>query len=539
MAEFIKHTSCDKCGSSDARAVYEDGGAYCFSCNEYSGKKGGSKNDFSYVLGYDTRGIAERKITKVVAEFFGMKVAYDEDGDISRHFYPYQKDGDLVGWKVRSLPKTFSAIGSTNGADLFGQCLFQGGGRKLVITEGELDAMAVAQSSMSRWDRVYPVVSLPNGAAADKAILANREWVRSFDEVILMLDQDDAGKVGLERLATVIGMDKVKIAKLPAKDPCDVLYMPNGGALIQTAIFEAESWNPAGIMVGEKIWDEFNKRRDVSSVPYPPCLDGLNEKLWGMRTGEITLFTSGTGTGKTTVTKEIILNLLETTDAKIGVMSLEESVGDTATQFISMKLKKAISGPDADEYNEAEAREAFDSVFGDGRVMLLDHQGSVADGALMEMMEFMCLSGCKYIILDHLTIAASQGNKETKDPNAATDALLSDILKMVKRHDVWVGAISHLRKTGSGGSSFEEGGVANMDDIKGSASTKQICFDVIYFSRNQGSDDLQEKNTVDFRVLKARFSGNTGAAGSAYYDPETRRLTACDAYTSFEALDVL
>ena len=28
---FIKHTSCESCGSSDANAVYSDGSTYCFS----------------------------------------------------------------------------------------------------------------------------------------------------------------------------------------------------------------------------------------------------------------------------------------------------------------------------------------------------------------------------------------------------------------------------------------------------------------------------------------------------------------------------
>ena len=31
---FIKHTSCESCGSSDANAVYSDGSAYCFSCRK-------------------------------------------------------------------------------------------------------------------------------------------------------------------------------------------------------------------------------------------------------------------------------------------------------------------------------------------------------------------------------------------------------------------------------------------------------------------------------------------------------------------------
>jgi hypothetical protein len=33
MSRFIKHTSCDHCGSSDANAIYDDGSEYCFSCH--------------------------------------------------------------------------------------------------------------------------------------------------------------------------------------------------------------------------------------------------------------------------------------------------------------------------------------------------------------------------------------------------------------------------------------------------------------------------------------------------------------------------
>ena len=32
-SEFLYHTSCDNCSSSDANSVYSDGHAYCFSCN--------------------------------------------------------------------------------------------------------------------------------------------------------------------------------------------------------------------------------------------------------------------------------------------------------------------------------------------------------------------------------------------------------------------------------------------------------------------------------------------------------------------------
>lgn len=35
MADFVKHTPCDSCGSSDARAIYNDGSEHCFSCRAH------------------------------------------------------------------------------------------------------------------------------------------------------------------------------------------------------------------------------------------------------------------------------------------------------------------------------------------------------------------------------------------------------------------------------------------------------------------------------------------------------------------------
>ena len=35
MADFVKHTSCNSCGSSDARAIYDDGSEHCFSCRDH------------------------------------------------------------------------------------------------------------------------------------------------------------------------------------------------------------------------------------------------------------------------------------------------------------------------------------------------------------------------------------------------------------------------------------------------------------------------------------------------------------------------
>jgi len=202
----------------------------------------------------------------------------------------------------------------------------------------------------------------------------------------------------------------------------------------------------------------------------------------------------------------------------IGMVSLEESIGDTAQKFIGMQLKKNLN---RDDVSEVEQYEAFKQVFGDERLVLLDHQGSVSDESLVDKMEHLALMGCKHIILDHITIAVSEGSKG-KTGNEAIDSVMSDLLKITKKHNIWLGVISHLRK---GEKPFEEGHLPTIDDIKGSGSIKQISFDIIAFARNMVAETEAVRNTIKLRVLKSRFTGLTGDCGSTRYDTVTGRLT--------------
>ena len=523
------------CGSSDGFAYKDkDEWGHCFVCGKNfkldineptkATKKMSKKDkagtlDLETIAGYDTRGFEERLIRRNIAEHFGVKVAYDENKTIVAHFYPYSKKGVVVGYKERRLPKAFSIHGDAKGKglELFGQNVAQGS-KTLIITEGELDAMAVSQAQYDKYQKFFPVVSIPS-ASQISCILDNREFVRKFESVILMFDNDDAGQKALNEAAKIVGFDKVKIAKLPEKDASDVL-VKHGSETLMRCIFDAQAYSPAGVVKGEEIWKQYLERANTPVLPYPECIGGLNERIKGMRAGEIVLFTSGTGSGKSTVIKEIVLHIKATTQDNIGLISLEESVGDTAEKFIGMQLKKSLE----DEVVPVEeTRKAYEDVFGDERVVLLDHQGSVSDDSLLDKIEHLALTGCKYLVLDHITIAVSEG-ADGKTGNEAVDYVMSSLLKIVKKYNIWLGVISHLRKTDSRSKPFEQGHMPSMDDIKGSGSIKQISFDIIGFCRDMTADDERVRNTIKFMVLKCRKNGNTGNAGSAYYDSKTTRL---------------
>lgn len=533
MGKIITHNQpCRKCTSSDAMQIYEGGSAYCFSCQtsfpadnkgdrKIEQKKGPSNElaqaQVEEVLDLPIRGFKERNIFKQVAEHYGVRVSYDLDGNIDAHHYPYYNSGgSLSGYKVRKLPKEFRSIG------IMPQTLFginnYNGGKRIIITEGELDAMAIQSAYYKKYKTFYPVVSL-RSASSVKDLIECRDKLRNFEDVVLWFDNDEAGQTAVKEACRIIGIDKVKIAKSTEKDASD-LWIKDPDKVLKT-VYDATTYTPAGILTKEELWSQLEKYNEIESVPYPDFMGGLNEKLKGMRFGEITLWTSGTGSGKSTLLREIAFHLLQTTKDKIGIVSLEESPAETARKMSGMALNR---NPAKEEIPLDELKQGYDSVFGDDRVLVLDHQGSISDGSIMDFLEYMCLTGAKYIFVDHITILASEG-AEGLTGNEAIDKIMNDLLRLVKKHNVWVGLISHLRKTDNKGRSFEEGKLPAMDDIRGSGSIKQISMDIIAFARNVGSDNEEERNTIKTKVLKCRYTGLTGPSGSLYYQFDTGRLS--------------
>ena len=166
----------------------------------------------------------------------------------------------------------------------------------------------------------------------------------------------------------------------------------------------------------------------------------------------------------------------------------------------------------------SELQKPFNDVFGDDRVVVLDHQGAITE-SITTQLNYMASIGCKYLFVDHITILVSEG-AEGLTGNEATDKVMNDLLKVAKTHNVWIGLVSHLRKSDKVGKSFEQGNMPSLDDIRGSGSIKQISMDIIAFSRNSE----EGHNEVKLKVLKCRKTGKTGFAGTLVYDDDTGRM---------------
>jgi twinkle protein len=173
--------------------------------------------------------LPQRKLSADTLRRWGVGVASAMGGSVLA--FPYRDDqGTVVAQKCKTIEKDFFITGSLKDAQLFGQHLWgKSQTRRVIVTEGELDAMTVDQCLGGKW----PVVSIPNGAqGARKALAAQLQWLNTFEEVVLCFDMDDPGKEAVADCVGLFPVGKVSIVTLPLKDPSDMLQANQAQELV-------------------------------------------------------------------------------------------------------------------------------------------------------------------------------------------------------------------------------------------------------------------------------------------------------------------
>ncbi len=524
---FLYHEPCPKCGSSDACGVFSDGHRYCYSCNTYFRPDGSVKSEGVRVSkgcipfeDLEEVSLTKRCIGKdTCSKFKYFSTVYK--GKPCQVACYYDDSGNLVGQKLRFPDKSFAVLGNISNR-LYGSQLWAGG-KKIVITEGEIDCLTVSQLQGNKW----PVVSIPNGAqAAKKAIESNLEYLENFEEVILMFDMDDPGRKASEECAKILPAGKAYIANLPCKDPNECLSEGKGSEVLQ-AVWNAKPYRPDGIVSGTDLYEKCVTDIDdlKDSVEYP--WKALQEKTKGARHGELYVFTSGSGMGKSTILRELEYYFGVQRGELCGIVALEESTRKTGMELMSIHLNKRLI-LDPEGTDEDERSRAFAETIGNGNFFLYDHFGSLDSGNLLSKLRYMIVSlGCKRIFLDHISIVVSgMDTDEDGGERKAIDKLMTNLRSLVEETGATMFVVSHLKRPEKKG--HEEGAQVSLSQLRGSGAIAQLSDMVIGLERNQQGDN---PNVLTLRVLKNRFSGDTGISGYLYYDQDTGRLSDYEADT--------
>jgi len=112
---------------------------------------------------------------------------------------------------------------------------------------------------------------------------------------------------------------------------------------------------------------------------------------------------------------------------------------------------------------------------------------------------------------------------------------MNRLRSLVEETGVGMFLVSHLRRA-AGEKGHEQGIEVSLSHLKGSQGISQLSDCVIALERNQQAEDEKESNTTKVRVLKSRYTGDTGLACSLLYNPQTGRMSEL---TDEETLDDL
>jgi len=454
------------------------------------------------------QGSAERLHKRGLSEKTNSFYRIFRDGNTLRFPY-FTSDGILKGIKIKTKQKDFKYEGVSTDT-LFGQHLFPSTGKRIVITEGELDA-ASCYEAMPGW----PMVSLPHGcASAKKDCQKQIPLFQGYDEIVLFFDGDDAGRKAAEETAGILPPGKVKIARLEGyKDASDALQDANAEA-IRKAIWNAESFRPDGIIDAKTLRNLVTTPQKAFDHEYP--FEGLNKKLHGIRYGELTTFTAGSGAGKTSIIRHIAADLLEKGES-VGILELEASNRRTALGLMSTAVGKNLH---IGEHDKGELDTAFSNSIANWNLYCFDGFGSYDPDIVYSRIEYMaCGLECKVIFLDHLSILLSglEG-----DERRMIDVTMTKLRSLVERTGIALFLVSHLRRAGNDKHSHEEGGRVSLSSLRGSHSIAQISDQVVALEVDQQSGTERKPTTV--RVLKNRYSGEVGVACTLTYDLNTCRF---------------
>ncbi len=518
--ELIRaHLPCPDCGSTDALSEYTNN-TYCFSCSKstYTGENKQKvntnqrrQNMRDELLHGEYGDVKGRGLSAKTCRKYGYHLA-EIDGSPAYLANYYDDHNNLVGQKVRFKDKSFRAIGTVNPSVMFGKQLFRDKGRQVIITEGEVDALSVAEA----FDSKYPVVSLPNGAqSAATVIKKNLEWLEGFNSIVLWFDNDQAGKDAVEAVMPLLSPGKVKVISTQYKDANEML-LAEGKSAVVNATYDAKEWRPDGILNGSELWDKYKEKQVFETCHYPyPKMDDMFK---GLRKGELVTFTAGSGMGKSTVVREIAYDLMLRQEKKIGYIALEENWRSTLTKFLGMYSNKPLFFDD--ELTPEEEKEAWGETIGKDRLYLYDHFGSIETENLLAKIRVMIHNcGVDFIVLDHISIVIS--GMEGGDERRSIDNLMTMLRSVVEETNVGMLLISHLRRA-SGDKGHEDGAQITLSQLRGSGAIAQLSDAVIGLERNAQSED--EGDRINIRVLKNRFGGMLGKADTLQYNHKTGRI---------------
>lgn len=532
------------CGSSDGLQVFEEDGkytGYCFACGTYVDDpyKDKPKNykptklkkspeeiakELYEISQLQSMEIPERFLRKETLEYFGVVVGVSRTDGVTPDilYRPYLKDSEFKAYKAKILStKQVWSHGNQKDVDPFGWWqAINSGNSKLIITEGEEDAMALYQmildkNANSEYAHIVPaVISVPHGAAGSVKDLAPYANIieKTFKDIILAFDMDDVGQSWANQVVKEV-LTTASIAKLPAKDANACLIEGRSKSCVNAVLWNSSKPKNTRIIKGSLLRDKA-KRKPEWGLAWP--WKKLTELTRGRRRGETIYFGAGVKMGKSELVNAIAKQIIVDDDMPCLLAKPEEDVAKTYKMLVGKAAGRIFHDPKI-PFDE-EAFDKAEPLIGDKALILDSYQFVNWDTLRGDIRYAVVADGVKDIIIDPITcftndMSASEGNEFLMHMTA-------ELSSMAKDFDFTSYIFCHL-KAPQTGEPHERGGAVLSHQFAGSRAMMRSCN---YMIGLQGNKDpalpIEERNCRDLILLEDREFGEAGIV-PLYWDNRT------------------
>ena len=390
---------------------------------------------------------------------------------------------------------------------------------RLVITEGQLDSLSVAEA------RIENAVSVPIGMNGFTWLPNCYDWVKKFDKVVVFGDMEKGHMSLLDTLKQRLPNRVLAVRRedyLGEKDANDILRSFGTNA-VRTAVENAQDPDIGYVK-------ELADVEDVDLNLLPKVKTGYYEidsaLGGGICFGQVCLLTGRRGNGKSTFMSNIVANAL---DQDVGIFAYS---GELADYHFKRWLNCQLAGNDhmiekKNEYGDPTytidpAVSKKISEWYRGKAYIFDNgfiDGEEETKSLSEIVKDVASRrNVKLICIDNLMTAMETVNEQS-NLYLAQSNFVGELKKIAVRYDVAIILVAHPRKHGK-----DDPSAFDNDDVAGSSDITNKVDIVMNYSRAKTGTD----HDSELEISKNRLAGVLKMGTDKIllnYSAKTKRVT--------------
>ena len=464
-----------------------------------------------------------RGISKAICEKYSITVSKDDESVLVIPFYDEKDELTFIKYRHTDYdPEKHTGkewCMKDTKPILFGMAQCNPENKTLIMTEGQIDSLSVAESGIEN------AVSVPTGKNGFSWVPYCWDWLQQFETLIVFGDREGESITLLEEMSNRFN-GLVKHVRLEdykdCKDANDILRK-YGAEQIRACIENAE---PVAVKEIKDILDvkkvNLNEMENFNTGIYK-----LNKILGGFYMGQVILLTGERGKGKSTLASQF-----GTMAVKAGYNTFFYS-GELMDWYFRNWLDFQVAGDrhinkvrnsfgDWDYSVNGSVYPQMERWYG-GKIKIYDNniiQEDEHDDLLETIEKAITRYSCRAIFIDNLMTAMN--DDITSDLNRQQTAFVRKLTHIAKRFNVVIFLVAHPKKNQTGKYTF------NNDDVAGSSNITNLVDVVLRYD----VPDRIEEEAADSRpqrvlqVFKNRLTGRLCTDGiGLYYQESSKRIS--------------